>query len=61
MNEFYENASNFSSDDEKYINELNEFKEMKERFNENIHLLRNNLNAAKAFYLMNETFNNNSK
>ena len=61
MNEFYENASNFSSDDEIYINELNEFKEMKERFNENIHLLRNNSNAAKAFYLMNETFSNNSK
>lgn len=61
MNEFYENASDFSSDDEMYINELNEFKEMKERFNENIHLLRNNSNAAKAFYLMNETFSNNSK
>ena len=61
MNEFYENAFNSDSSDDVYINELNEFKEMKERFNENIHLLRTNSNAAKAFFLMNETFSNNSK
>lgn len=58
MNEFYENAldSPFADD-----NDLNEFKEMKDRFNENINLLRTNSRAAKAFYLMNETFCNNSK
>ncbi len=62
MNEFYEKAlSNNSSEDKIYIRQLNEFKEMKERFNENIQLLRDNPNAAKAFYLMNETFSNNSK
>ena len=62
MNDFYENAVNSnSSQDNIYLSELNEFKEMKNRFNENIHLLRNNHNAAKAFYLMNETFSNNSK
>ena len=62
MNEFYENAvsSNFS-DDPIYLNELDEFKEMKERFNENIKLLRTNTNASKAFYLMNQTFEENSK
>lgn len=62
MNEFYENAVNsISSDDVVRKNELNEFKDMKERFNENISLLRTNSNAAKAFYMMNETFENNSK
>ncbi|WP_406536099.1 hypothetical protein, partial [Methanobrevibacter sp.] len=62
MNEFYEKAINSnSSDDSIYLKELNEFNEMKERFNENISILRNNSNAAKAFYLMNETFDNNSK
>ena len=62
MNEFYENAVNSNSSQDKiYFRELNEFKEMKERFNENIQLLRDNPNAAKAFYLMNETFGNNSK
>ena len=60
MNEFYENAVN-SSSDENYIKELNEFEEMKDRFDENIKLLRDNPNAAKAFFLMNETFSNNSK
>lgn len=59
MNEFYENAIN--SFDDECVDDLNEFKEMKERFNENIQLLRTNFNAAKAFYLMNETFSNNSK
>ena len=62
MNEFYEEAINSNlSQDSVYMNELNEFKEMKDRFNENIGLLRTNSNAAKAFYLMNETFSNNSK
>ena len=62
MNEFYENARNSSnSDDKEYIKELKEFEEMKDRFNENIQLLRKCPNAAKAFYLMNETFSNNSK
>ncbi len=62
MNEFYENICDSKlSQDKIVINELNEFKEMKERFNEGINLLRNNSKVAKAFYLMNETFNNNSK
>ena len=61
MKEFYENALNSNSDDVLYIKELKEFDEMKERFNENINLLRNNPRAAKAFYMMNETFENNSK
>lgn len=62
MNEFYEEVlKSDSSEDEIYLKELNEFEEMKERFNENIQLLRTNPNAAKAFYLMNETFSNNSK
>ena len=62
MNEFYESISN--SDFPKtstYAKELEEFEDMKDRFNENIGLLRKNPNAAKAFYLMNETFSNNSK
>jgi len=61
MNEFYENALTSNSDDVLYMKELKEFEEMKERFNENINLLRTNPRAAKAFYLMNETFENNSK
>ena len=62
MNEFYEDIVNsYSSNDKNYLNELDEFNEMKERFNENIKLLRLNPNAAEAFYLMNETFNYNSK
>lgn len=61
MNEFYEKANNNSSQDKIYRSELKEFEEMKERFNENIQLLRTTPNAAKAFYLMNETFSNNSK
>ena len=62
MKEFYENATNSnSSEDEIYLKELDEFNEMKEKFNDNIKLLRTNSNAAKAFYLMNETFMNNSK
>lgn len=58
MNKFYENAFNHSNSDDGV---LIEFKEMKERFNENINLLRTNSRAAKAFYLMNETFSNSSK
>ncbi|MBE6495226.1 MAG: hypothetical protein E7Z78_02165 [Methanobrevibacter thaueri] len=62
MNEFYENAVNSNlSDDPIYREELDEFEKMKERFNENINLLRTTPKAAKAFYLMNETFENNSK
>ncbi|WP_405290628.1 helicase-related protein [Methanobrevibacter sp.] len=62
MNEFYENSrNNSSSENQIYLKELDEFKDMKERFNDNIQLLRTNSNAAKAFYLMNETFSNNSK
>lgn len=62
MNEFYESVRDVNiSDDSIFCNELKEFKEMKDRFNENIDLLRDNPNAAKAFYLMNETFENNSK
>ena len=61
MKEFYEKAIDNSSDDSVYQEQLSEFNEMKERFNDNINLLRNNPNAAKAFYLMNETFSNNSK
>ncbi len=60
MNEFYEQILN-SNPSEEQIMELENFNEMKEQFNENIGLLRKNPNAAKAFYLMNETFSNNSK
>ena len=62
MNEFYEICSKDSSNkDETFTEELDEFYDMKERFHENIQLLRDNPKAAKAFYLMNETFQNNSK
>lgn len=60
MNKFYENITN-SNSSEIDKDKLKEFEEMKERFNENITLLRNNSTAAEAFYLMNETFSNNSK
>ena len=56
MNLFYDDAS---SADEGYEN----FYKMKERFNKNISLLKENENendVAKAFYLMNETFYRNS-
>ena len=61
MKEFYDMAIANQTNDPVYLEQLNEFNEMKERFNENINLLRNNSKAAKAFYLMNETFDNNSK
>ena len=61
MKEFYEKAAANSSDDSVYLKQLKEFDEMKERFNDNINLLRDDSNAAKAFYLMNETFKDNSK
>ena len=61
MKEFYEKSISSNSDDLKYDEDLNEFKEMMDRFNYNIGLLRKNDKAAKAFYLMNETFDNNSK
>lgn len=62
MNEFYDEIiKSNSTKNEILINELNEFKGMKERFNDNINLLKKHSNVAKAFYLMNETFGNNSK
>ena len=62
MNDYYEKAVNSNPSEEKvFLEELNEFKEMKENFKENINLLKSNPKAAKAFYLMNETFSNNSK
>lgn len=62
MNEFYDNIINSDfSKNEFDKDELKEFEEMKEKFNDNIRLLRDNPNAANAFYLMNKTFGNNSK
>ena len=62
MNKFYEKAVNSNpSENQKYLDDLEEFKDMKERFNKNILELKNNPKAAKAFCLMNETFSNNSK
>lgn len=54
MNEFLDN----SSEDNPHFND---FLLMKERFNENISLLKRDEKIAKAFYLMNETFRRNSK
>ena len=54
MCDFYNNAS---PDDEDY----DDFYLMKERFNENINLLKKDEKAANAFYLMNETFRRNSE
>lgn len=54
MNVFYNNAS---SEDFGY----NEFYDMKERFLNNINLLKNNEKVANAFFLMNETFKCYSK
>lgn len=59
MNEFFDNAKN--SESSKRTSELRDFWDMKERFSENINILRDNPNAAKAFFLMNETFSRNSK
>ena len=38
-----------------------DFNLMKERFKSNIDLMRDNEDVAQAFYLMNETFEENSK
>jgi len=54
MNDFYNQSS---ADDPK----REDFNLMKERFNENISLLKTNSDVAKAFYLMNETFRRNSE
>lgn len=54
MNDFYNNSENDSRKRE-------EFFEMKERFKENIELLKSDEKVAKAFYLMNKTFKLNSK
>ena len=54
MEEFYENSTN---EDHSY----GDFEKMKERFKKNIILLKQDETAAKAFYLMNETFNRNSE
>lgn len=54
MCEFYNNAS---SDDEGY----EDFYLMKERFKNNINLLKEDEKATTAFYLMNETFKRNSE
>lgn len=60
MKEFYESIYE-DNPDNKNLNDLNDFNEMKKRFNDNIKLLKTNKIASKAFYLMNETFDNNSK
>lgn len=54
MNVYYENAS---PDDDGY----EDFKDMKDRFHENLILLKDKENVANAFYLMNETFKRNSE
>lgn len=54
MNQFAENSSETD-------HHFNDFILMKERFNDNILLLKNNEKVAKAFYLMNETFRRNSE
>ena len=54
MNLFYDNAS---ITDESY----EDFYDMKERFYDNITLLKDRDDVAKAFYLMNETFYRNSE
>ena len=54
MNKFYESSQGNS------VNKK-EFFDMKERFKESIDLLKNNDSALKAFNLMNETFQRNSK
>lgn len=61
MNEYYGSITNQISGNKIDIRELDEFKEMKERFKDNIDFLRKNSKVSKAFYLMNKTFNNNSK
>ena len=54
MNEFYENSKDESSKKEDFL-------DMKERFKNNIDLLKRDSNVCRAFNLMNETFKRNSK
>ena len=54
MNEFYDNSS---PESEGY----KDFYDMKERFRENIDLIKSDEKVSRAFYLMNETFKLNSE
>lgn len=58
-NEIYKNSPKIT--DSLYLESLKNFENMKQRFNEGIHVLKTNKNALKAFKLMNKTFLLNAK